>query len=235
MVKYKRVLLKVSGEFLAGDKDNGIDYSVVLRIAESIKRVKQLGCEIGVVVGGGNFWRGRDNPEMERSRADHMGMVATVMNALALADALEKVGVDSRVQTALPMLQVAEQYIRGRAIRHLEKGRVVIFACGTGSPYFSTDTAASLRAAEIRADIVLKGTMVDGVYNKDPKKFNDAVRFDYITFTEVLSKDLRVLDGTAASLCRDTHIPILVFDISDPDNMIRAVEGENIGTIIMEE
>ena len=133
------------------------------------------------------------------------------------------------------MLQVAEQYIRGRAIRHLEKGRVVIFACGTGSPYFSTDTAASLRAAEIRADIVLKGTMVDGVYNKDPKKFNDAVRFDYITFTEVLSKDLRVLDGTAASLCRDTHIPILVFDISDPDNMIRAVEGENIGTIIMEE
>lgn len=235
MLKYKRVMLKVSGEFLSGEKETGIDYDVVMKIATSIKKMSELGAQIGVVVGGGNFWRGRDNPQMERSRADYMGMVATVLNALAMADALEKLGVAVRVQTALPMQQVAEPYIRGRAIRHLEKGRVVVFACGTGNPFFSTDTASTLRAAEVNADVVFKGTMVDGVYDKDPKKNSGAVRYDKLSFTTVLANDLRVIDGTAASMCRDNHIPILVFDISEPDNMVKALMGEDIGTIIEEE
>ena len=235
MLKYKRVLLKISGEALAGDKDMGIDYDVVMRICRSVKKMHELGAEIGIVVGGGNFWRGRDNPEMERTRADHMGMLSTVLNALALADAFEKIEVPVRVMTALPMQEVAEPYIRNRAVRHLEKGRVVIFACGTGNPFFSTDTASTLRAAEINADVVMKATMVDGVYDKDPKKYPDAVKYDTLSFTTVLNKDLRVMDSTAASMCRDNKLPLLVFDISDPDNMIKAVEGENIGTLVVEE
>lgn len=235
MLKYKRILLKVSGESLAGEKESGIDYNIVMDICRSIKHMSEKGAEVGIVVGGGNFWRGRDNPQMERSRADYTGMIATVMNAMALADALEKLEVPVRVQTALPMQQVAEPYIRGRAIRHLEKGRVVIFACGTGNPFFSTDTASTLRAAEINADVVFKATMVDGVYDKDPKKYPDAVKYETLTFTTVLANDLRVIDGTAASMCRENHIPILVFDISQPENMVKALEGEKIGTLIVEE
>lgn len=228
-------MLKISGEALAGDKESGIDFEIVKSIASSIKNMCDMGAQVGLVVGGGNFWRGRENPEMDRSRADHMGMIATVMNALAMADAIEKTGVSVRVQTAIPMQSVAEPYIRARAIRHLEKGRVVVFGCGTGSPFFSTDSAATLRAAEINADVVFKATMVDGVYDKDPKKYADAVKYDTISFTDVLAKDLRVLDGTAASMCRDNNIPILVFDMSDPDNMVKALSGENIGTLITEE
>ena len=194
-----------------------------------------MGVEIGIVVGGGNFWRGRSSGDMERVRADQIGMLATVMNALAVADALEHMGVDVRVQTALTMQQVAEPYIRNRATRHLEKGRVVIFACGTGNPYFSTDTASALRAAEIGADIIFKATMVDGVYNKDPKKYPDAVKYDSLSFTNVLTNQLAVMDSTAASMCRDNHLPILVFDIKDPDNIARAAAGETIGTLVTEE
>lgn len=235
MLKYKRILLKVSGEALSGQKESGIDYDIVMGIAKPIKEMVCMGAEVGVVVGAGNFWRGRDNPEMERSRADYMGMVATVLNALAIADTLEKLEVPVRVMTALPMQQVAEPYIRGRAIRHLEKGRVVIFACGTGNPFFSTDTASTLRAAEINADVVFKATMVDGVYDMDPKKHPEAVRYKTLSFTTVLANDLRVIDGTAASMCRENNIPILVFDISEPENMVKALRGEDIGTLITEE
>ena len=200
-----------------------------------IPELREMGVEIGIVVGGGNFWRGRSSGDMERVRADQIGMLATVMNALAVADALEHMGVDVRVQTALTMQQVAEPYIRNRATRHLEKGRVVIFACGTGNPYFSTDTASALRAAEIGADIIFKATMVDGVYNKDPKKYPDAVKYDSLSFTNVLTDQLAVMDSTAASMCRDNHLPILVFDIKDPDNIARAAAGETIGTLVTEE
>ena len=190
---------------------------------------------MGIVVGGGNFFRGRSAGEMDRTRADHMGMLATVMNSLALADALEQLGIPVRVQTAITMQQIAEPYIRNRAIRHLEKGRVVIFGCGTGNPFFSTDTASSLRAAEIDADVILKATMVDGVYDKDPNKFSDAVRYDTISFQQVLEKGLGVMDSTAAAMCRDNHIPVLVFSLSDPDNILAAVLGKNIGTIVKED
>lgn len=234
--KYKRILIKLSGEALAGKEPRGIDYDTVVTISEAIKEVQQLGVEIAIVVGGGNFWRGRDNMEMERTRSDHMGMLATVMNSLALADALEKLDVDVRVMTALTMQQVAEPYIRNRAIRHLEKGRVIILACGTGSPYFSTDTASVLRAAEVDADIIFKATLVDGVYDKDPHLFPDATRYDSLTFSEVLNNYLMVIDSTAASMCRDNKIPVLVFDLqNDPYNLVRAVRGEDIGTIIEEE
>lgn len=234
--KYKRILIKLSGEALAGNMSLGIDYDTVVDISKAIKEVQQMGVEIAIVVGGGNFWRGRDNHEMERTRSDHMGMLATVMNSLALADALEKMDVDVRVMTALTMQQVAEPYIRSRAIRHLEKGRVIILACGTGSPYFSTDTASVLRAAEVGADIILKATLVDGVYDKDPHKFPDAIRYDSLTFSEVLNNYLMVIDSTAASMCRDNKIPVLVFDLqNDPHNLVRAVRGEDIGTIIEEE
>ena len=194
-----------------------------------------MGAQIAIVVGGGNFWRGRSSGEMERTRADHMGMLATVINALAVADALEQLGVPVRVQTALPMQQVAEPYIRNKAVRHLEKGRVVILACGTGNPYFSTDTAASLRAAEINAEIIFKATMVDGVYDKDPKKFGDAVRYDKVSFTKVLTDSLGVMDSTAASLCKDNDLPILLFDLSDPHNIVKAMCGEQVGTIVIED
>ncbi len=233
-IKYKRVLLKLSGEALAGEKKQGLDYDVVTAICESIKKCVDLGAEIAIVVGGGNFWRGRTSGKMERTRADHMGMLATVINSLALQDALEQLGVQVRVQTAISMQQIAEPYIRNRAVRHLEKGRVVIFGCGTGNPFFSTDTASTLRAAEIDADIIFKATMVDGVYDSDPKKNSNAVRYDHLSFSEVLNKDLAVMDSTAASMCKDNHIPILVFSIETPDNIVKALQGENIGTIVKE-
>ena len=232
--KYKRVLIKISGEALAGDKHFGLNFDVIGPVCDVIKKCNEAGCEIGVVVGGGNFWRGvKDGGgKMERTRADHMGMLATTINALALADALEQRGVPVRVQTAIEMNRIAEPYIRQKATRHLEKGRVVIFGCGTGNPFFSTDTAAALRAAEIDADIIFKATNVDGVYDKDPNKYADAVKYDTLSHTEVLSKGLAVMDSTAASLCRDNNIPILVFNLSDPENIVRAAKGENIGTIV---
>ena len=231
-LKYKRILLKLSGESLAGDKKTGIDFDTVSKICEPIKRLNDMGAEIAIGVGGGNFWRGRSSGSMDRTRADHIGMLATAINALGVADSLEALGVDVRVQTAVSMRQVAEPYIRGKAVRHLEKGRVVVFGCGTGNPFFSTDTAAALRAAEIEADIVMKATMVDGVYDSDPKKNPDAVKFDHISFFDVLNKDLGVMDSAAASLCRENAIPILVFSIDEPENIYKAVTGETIGTLV---
>ena len=230
--KYKRVLLKISGEALAGEKGFGLCEDTIGAITDTIKTCVDLGVQIAIVVGGGNFWRGRAGKNMDRTRADHMGMLATVINALALQDALEQRDVPTRVQTAIEMRQIAEPYIRGRAERHLEKGRVVIFGCGTGNPFFSTDTASTLRAAEIDADIIFKATMVDGVYDSDPNQNHDAVRYESLTFAEVLNKELKVMDMTAASMCRDNHIPILVFSLDDPDNIVRAISGEQIGTIV---
>lgn len=233
-IKYKRILLKLSGEALSGDRKIGLDYDVVYKICESIKECVALGAQIGIVVGGGNFWRGRSSGKMDRTRADHMGMLATVMNALALADALEAHGVDVRVQTAISMQQIAEPYIRNRAVRHLEKGRVVIFGCGTGNPFFSTDTASSLRAAEIDADIIFKATMVDGIYDSDPNLNDSAVFIEQLTFSKILNDNLKVMDSTAASMCKDNDIPILVFNLCDPRNIVRALQGENIGTLVKE-
>ena len=229
---YKRILLKIIGEVLAGGKGMGIDYDTVLNICSAVKECVDMGVEVGLVVGGGNFWRGRSSGDMDRTRADHIGMLATVMNSLALADALEHLKVPVRVQTAIAMQQIAEPYIRNRAVRHLEKGRVVIFGCGTGNPFFTTDTAAALRALEIDADIMFKATNVDGVYDKDPNKFEDAKKYDTLSFDEILSHDLRVMDGTAASLCRDNSIPILVFNLDDPQNIVKAIKGENVGTVV---
>lgn len=233
-LKYRRVLLKVSGEALAGDAGRGLDFHVIQSVCDVIAQCVREGVQVGIVVGGGNFWRGlKDGKGMrERTRADHMGMLATVINCLALADTLEREGVDVRVQTAIEMRAIAEPYIRSRAIRHLEKGRVVIFGCGTGNPFFSTDTASALRAAEIEADIIFKASMVDGVYDSDPKKNPDAVKFDRLSFLDVLNKDLKVMDSTAATLCKDNEIPILVFNLEDPENIVRAVRGETIGTIV---
>ena len=233
--KYKRVLLKLSGESLAGNEKHGIDFDTVLAICEPIKACVEMGVEVAIVVGGGNFWRGRSSGKMDRTRADHMGMLATVINALGVADALEQLGVVVRVQTAIAMQQVAEPYIRNRAVRHLEKGRVVVFGCGTGNPFFSTDTTAALRAAEIDADIIMKATMVDGVYDSDPKKNPNAVKYDTLSFLDVLNKNLQVMDSTAASLCKDNNIPILVFSIEEPENILRAVCGESIGTLVKSE
>ena len=230
--KYKRILLKLSGESLAGDDKHGINFDTVLKICEPIKKCNEKGVQIGIVVGGGNFWRGRSSGEMDRPRADHMGMLATAINALGVCDALEQLGVEVRVQTAISMPQVAEPYIRNKAVRHLEKGRVVIFGCGTGNPFFSTDTAASLRAAEIEADIIFKATMVDGVYDSEPKKNPEAKKCDEISYQEVLARDLNVMDSTASALCKDNDIPILVFSIDDPENIYRAVCGENVGTVV---
>ena len=231
---YKRVLLKLSGEVLAGDKQSGIDFETVVGICDSIKECYDMGVEIGIVVGGGNFWRGRSSGDMDRTRADHIGMLATVMNSLALADAFEQLGVPARVQTAIAMQQIAEPYIRNKATRHFEKGRVVIFGCGTGNPFFTTDTAAALRAAEIDADIIFKATNVDGIYNKDPNQFDDAQKYDKITHMEILKNSLKVMDSTAASLCKDNKIPVLVFNLNDPQNIVRAIVGENIGTVVTE-
>ncbi|MCR4925092.1 MAG: UMP kinase [Clostridiales bacterium] len=230
---YKRVLLKLSGEVLAGKGGkHGIDFETVETICKSIKECFDMGVQIGIVVGGGNFWRGRSSGNMDKTRADHMGMLATVMNSLALADTLEQLGVPVRVQTSIIMQQIAEPYIRNKAVRHFEKGRIVIFGCGTGNPFFTTDSAAALRAAEIDADVLFKATNVDGIYDKDPHKFSDAVKYDKLTHMEVLQKGLNVMDATAAALCRDNNIPIFVFNLEDPKNIVRAVNGENIGTLV---
>lgn len=230
--KYNRILLKLSGEALAGDKKTGLDYDIINTLARTVKKCVDAGVQVGIVVGGGNFWRGRSSGAMDRTRADHIGMLATAMNALAVADGMENCGLEVRVQTAISMPQVAEPYIRNKAVRHFQKGRVVIFGCGTGNPFFSTDTAAALRAAEIEADIIFKATMVDGVYDKDPHKFVDAVKYDELTFSDVLAKDLKVMDATAAALCKDNNIPILVFNIERPENIYDACMGENIGTTV---
>ena len=231
-VKYKRILLKLSGEALAGDKKVGIDDDVVREITSKVKEVSDLGVEVAIVVGGGNFWRGRSSEKMDRVTADHMGMLATMMNALALSDALEQHGAVTRVLSAVEIRQMAEPYIRKRAVRHLEKGRIVIFACGTGNPYFSTDTGAALRATEIGADVFMKATMVDGVYDKDPHVYPDAVRYERVSHDEVLKSNLKVMDATAAALCRDNHTKILVFSMEDPENIVKIVKGANLGTIV---
>ncbi len=233
-LKYKRILLKLSGEALAGDKKHGLDYTVIGNICESIKKCVDIGVEVGIVVGGGNFLRGKMCGGLDRTRADHMGMLATTINALAIADVLESLGIEVRVQTAITMQQIAEPYIRNKAINHFKKGRVVIFGCGTGNPFFSTDTAAALRAIEIEAEIMMKATLVDGVYDKDPHKYEDAVKYETLTFSEVLSKELAVMDSTAATLCRDNKLAMLVFDLSRPDNIMDAVLGKNVGTVIYE-
>jgi len=236
-LKYKRVLLKISGEALAGGKHFGLDFGVVSQVCDVIKEAAAMGVQIGVVIGGGNFWRGvKDGGgRMERTRADHMGMMATVMNCLAVADMLEQKEVSVRVQTALEMQAVAEFYTRSKAIRHLEQGKVVIFGCGTGNPYFSTDTAAVLRAAEISADIILLAKNIDGVYSADPNKDPDAVKYDSITYDEVLARHLAVMDFTATSLAMDNHIPVLLFALQDPYNIIRVLKGEKLGTIVKED
>lgn len=235
MPKYKRVLLKLSGEALAGDKHFGLCEDTIGRITDKIKEALESGVEIAIVVGGGNFWRGRSGKQMDRTRADHMGMLATVINALALQDALEQRGVATRVQTAVEMRQMAEPYIRGKATRHLEKGRVVIFGCGIGNPFFSTDTTAALRAAEIDADIILLAKKVDAVYDSDPNVNPNAVKFDNLSYREVLNRGLGVMDSTATSLCMDNNIPIRVFGLDDPQNIIRVLEGEEIGTLVSKE
>ena len=229
---FRRVLIKLSGEALAGDKKTGLDFDTVLNVCESIKKCHDMGAEIAIVVGGGNFWRGRSSGKMDRTRADHMGMLATSINSLALADALEQLGVTARVQTAIEMRQIAEPYIRNKAVRHLEKGRVVIFGCGTGNPFFSTDTAAALRAAEIGADVIFKATNVDGVYDSDPKKNPNAVKFDTLSHLDVLQKGLHVMDSTPASLCMANGIDILVFNLVNPQIIVSAMVGETIGTVV---
>ena len=231
-MKYKRILIKLSGESLAGDKKTGIDFDKVLEICSEIKEIAAKGVEVAIVVGGGNFWRGRSNQQMDRCTSDYIGMLGTTMNALAIGDAFKQLNQDVRVQTGVEMRQIAEYYIKDRAIKHLTKNRVVVFGCGTGSPFFSTDTAAALRAAEIGAEAVLKATNVDGIYTKDPKKHDDAEKIDRITYLEVLNKKLNVMDTTATSLCMDNNIPILVFDINKKGNLLKAVKGEKIGTIV---
>ena len=231
-VKYKRVLLKLSGEALAGDKKTGIDADTVGNICDQVKKLTEIGVEVAIVVGGGNFWRGKYGHQMERTTSDYMGMLATTMNALALQDALEARELKTRVQTAIEMRQIAEPYIRRKAVKHLERGRVVIFACGTGNPYFSTDTGAALRAAEINAEVILLAKTIDGVYSADPKVDPTAVKYDEISYTDILTKDLKVMDSTATALCRDNQIPLMVFGIDKPENMVKIVKGENIGTIV---
>ena len=231
-VKYKRVLLKLSGEALAGDRKTGIDADTVGNICDEVKNLTKLGVEVAIVVGGGNFWRGKYGHQMERTTSDYMGMLATTMNALALQDALEARELKTRVQTAIEMRQIAEPYIRRKAVKHFERGRVVIFACGTGNPYFSTDTGAALRAAEINAEVILLAKTIDGVYSADPKLDPTAVKYDEISYTDILTKDLKVMDSTATALCRDNQIPLMVFGIDKPENMIKIVKGEKIGTIV---
>ena len=235
--QYKRVLLKISGEALAGEASRGLDFGVINEVCDVIRQCVEMGVEVGIVVGGGNFWRGiKDGSgKMERTRADHMGMLATTLNCLALADVLEQLGVEVRVQTAIEMRAIAEPYIRSRAIRHLEKGRVVIFGCGTGNPFFSTDTAAVLRAAEINADVILLAKNIDGVYSADPNKDPSAVKYDSITYDDVLAQHLQVMDSTATSLSMDNKIPVILFALKDPENILRVLKGEKIGTIVKEE
>ena len=229
---YRRVLLKISGEALAGAKKTGLDFDIIRSVCTAVKQCVDMGVEVGIVVGGGNFWRGvKDGGgKMERSRADHMGMMATVMNALAVSDVFEQMGVPVRVQTAITMSQIAEPYIQLKADKHLKKGRVVIFGCGTGCPYFSTDTAAVLRAAEIKADAILLAKNIDGVYSADPRTDPAAVKYDHISYDDVLAQHLAVMDSTATSLSMDNHIPVIVFALADPENIVRVVCGKNVGT-----
>lgn len=231
-MKYSRVLLKLSGESLAGKMDKGIDFDRVLEICSEIKECADMGVQIGIVVGGGNFWRGRSNKYMDRATSDYIGMLGTTMNALAVGDAFKQLGQDVRVQTGVEMRQIAELYIKNRADRHLNKGRIVVFGCGTGSPFFSTDTASALRAAEINADLVLKATNVDGIYDKDPNKYEDAVMIKKTSYIEVLNKKLNVMDSTATSLCMEENIPIIVFNINKKGNLKKVLSGEDIGTFV---
>ena len=231
-IKYKRVLLKLSGEAIGGEEKKGVDADTLGKICDQVKNMVDLGVEVAIVVGGGNFWRGRYGHQMERTTSDYMGMLATAMNGLALQDSLEARGLKTRLQTAIEMRQIAEPYIKRKAIKHLEKGRVVIFACGTGNPFFTTDTAAALRSAEIEAEVILLAKTIDGVYSADPKEDKTAVKYDEITYLDILNKDLKVMDSTATSLCRDNQIPLIVFGIDKPENMIKIVKGEKIGTIV---
>ena len=231
-MKFKRILLKLSGESLAGSKGTGIDFERVLDVCREIKEVAELGIEVAIVVGGGNFWRGRSNQQMDRCTSDYIGMLGTTMNALAIGDAFKQLNQEVRVQTGVEMHQIAEYFIKVRALKHLNNKRVLVFGCGTGSPFFSTDTAAALRAAEINADALLKATNVDGIYDKDPKKHTDAVKINEITYLDVLNKKLNVMDTTATTLCMDNEIPIVVFDINEHGNLKKVVEGETIGTIV---
>ena len=232
VANYKRIILKISGEALAGEKGVGVDFDTIHEIALQIKEVVKMGIQVCVVIGGGNIWRGRSGKGMDRTTADYMGMLATVINALAFQDSLENINVDTRVQTAIEMREIAEPFIRRRALRHLEKGRVVIFAAGTGNPYFSTDTTAALRAAEVEADVILLAKKVDGVYDSDPKKNPNAIKYEEMNYLEVLDNCLGVMDSTATTLCMDNNIPIIVFGLDKPDNIIKVLNGESIGTYV---
>ena len=231
-IAYKRVLLKLSGEALAGERKNGVDAETLGKICDKIKEIVDMGVEVSIVVGGGNFWRGRYGHQMERTTSDYMGMLATTINGLALQDALEARGIYTRLQTAIEMREIAEPYIKRKAIKHLERGRVVIFSCGTGNPYFSTDTGAALRAAETDSEVILLAKTIDGVYSADPKEDPNAIKYDEISYLDILNQDLKVMDSTATAMCRDNHMPLLVFGIEDPENIVRAVKGEKIGTIV---
>lgn len=231
-IKYKRVLLKLSGEAIGGEEKKGVNAETIGKICDEIKKMVDLGVEVAIVVGGGNFWRGRNSHQIERTTSDYMGMLATAMNGLALQDSLEARGLKTRLQTAIEMRQIAEPYIKRKAIKHLEKGRVVIFACGTGNPFFTTDTAAALRSAEIEAEVILLAKTIDGVYSADPKEDKNAIKYDEITYLDILNKDLKVMDSTATSLCKDNKIPLIVFGIDNPENMIKIIKGEKIGTIV---
>ena len=231
-IAYKRILLKISGEALAGERKTGVDAEVLGNICDKIKTIVDMGVQVSIVVGGGNFWRGRYGHQMERTTSDYMGMLATTINGLALQDALEARGIHTRLQTAIEMRQIAEPYIKRKATKHLEKGRVVIFSCGTGNPYFSTDTGAALRAAETDSEVILLAKTIDAVYSADPKQDPDAIKYDEITYLDILNKDLKVMDSTATSLCRDNKIPLIVFGINDPENIVRIIKGEKIGTYV---
>lgn len=231
-IAYKRILLKLSGEALAGERKNGIDAETLGNICDKIKEIVDMGVEVSIVVGGGNFWRGRYGHEMERTTSDYMGMLATTINGLALQDALEARGIKTRLQTAIEMRQIAEPYIKRKAAKHLANGRVVIFTCGTGNPYFTTDTGAALRAAETNSEVILLAKTIDGVYSADPKEDKTAVKYDEISYIDILKQDLKVMDSTATSLCRDNNIPLIVFGIDDPENIVRIIKGERIGTLV---
>ena len=231
-IKYKRVLLKLSGEAIGGETKKGVDAETLGKICDQVKKIVELGVQVSIVVGGGNFWRGRYGHQMERTTSDYMGMLATAMNGLALQDSLEARGLSTRLQTAIEMRQIAEPYIKRKALKHLENGRVVIFACGTGNPYFTTDTAAALRAAETEAEVILLAKTIDGVYSADPKEDKTAEKYDEITYLDILNKDLKVMDSTATSLCRDNQIPLIVFGIDEPENIVKIVKVEKIGTYI---
>lgn len=231
--KYKRILLKLSGEVLAGEQGHGFDFNVIENICAAIKKVNDMGVQVGVVIGGGNFWRGRSSGSMDRVRADSIGMLGTVMNSIALADTLIQQGVPAKVYSAVAMEPIAELYVNDKVLADLEDGKVTVFGGGTGNPFFSTDSAGALRAAQIGADVIFKATNVDGVYDKDPNKYPDAVKYDTLTQSELLEKGLSVMDASAASLCRDNNIDILVFNLTDPENIVRAVKGENIGTVCL--